>query len=407
MTTCPNQNQAKDALAALLKSDPKNAGVMRDYLNALASHNIMMLGTDQAFALRDEKSGEVRAIKRRLTLSAQNGGLVQPVYNGPFVVSAQGYEMWAEASGTCVMCPEQVLVDGEMRRNPHVVRDPRSKRIIEVWARAVAFRYSSQGLPQVSDWTTIYDVPAYRLIDLVAKAKKKPDVFKLLPEGTEPDEKGTWACFPVDDVLNLWANTQHAEFIEWMGTILNREKKVLDFAQTFAKRNCLKHLSGLQKAPDNTGSWDIPVMCWRPQDGSILQWSLARYDSVKNTMQGLSSGKTQALPESVQGHTIDIRRGVDRVEEEPAAIDAEVEPEDRAVEAEFSGEVERGQPVANDVPLSPEDEKLLNQLVATIDMMPEDYAEACSRLGLHEGAAHSPAEAKDLMREISAIADGR
>ncbi|MFO7596038.1 MAG: hypothetical protein R6W92_06800, partial [Desulfocurvibacter africanus] len=390
-----------------LKSDPKNAGTIRDYLGAVASHNILALGTDQAFALREEKSGEIRAIKRRLTLSTQNGGLVQPVSSGPYVVSAQGYEMWAEASGTCVMCPEQVLVDGEMRRNPHVVRDPRSKRIIEVWARAVAFRYSSQGLPQVSDWTTIYDVPAYRLIDLVAKAKNQPHVFKLLPDGMTPDDKsGTWACFPVDDIMNLWANTQHNEFISWLGTILNREKKVLDFAQTFAKRNCLKHLSGLQKSPGGN-SWDIDVLCWRPQDGSILQWSLARYDSIKTTMQGLSSGKTQALPESVQGHTIDIRRGVDRVEEEPAAIDAEVEPEDRAVEAEFSGDAERVQGPDLGAPLSPEDEKLLKQLVATIEMLPEDYAEACSRLGLHEGAAHSPAEAKDLMREISAIADGR
>ena len=46
------------------------------------------------------------------------GTLVQPVPGGPFAVSAQGYEVWQEAAGACVIFPSEVLVDGKWQAQP-------------------------------------------------------------------------------------------------------------------------------------------------------------------------------------------------------------------------------------------------------------------------------------------------
>jgi hypothetical protein len=51
----------------------------------------------------------------------------------------------------------------------------------------------------VSDWTTIYDTPSYRMIDLLGKAKQFPQAFTLLPSEMVPEkENGTWARYPFD-----------------------------------------------------------------------------------------------------------------------------------------------------------------------------------------------------------------
>jgi len=213
----------------------------------LVNKNVVALGTDEAFALADS-SGVVRAYKQRVTLSERDGTLCN--IQGQRVVSAPGYELLGEAAGAVVIFPGQVLVNGELRANPFVERDPNNKRVLSVYCRAVAFRFSSKGIPQVSDWTTTYDSPNYRLIDLLGKAKDNPGAFRLLPiEAAAPDDKGTWAVYPFDDSTRLWVNTSHDEALSWYASIINREKKAIDFAQTFARRNALKHLTGIYKAP--------------------------------------------------------------------------------------------------------------------------------------------------------------
>lgn len=400
----PTQDEARIALETLMQADPQNTATIRSYLNAIVRKDVAVLGDNQIFTIRDE-NGRIIKTRSELVLSKENGGLIQPVYNGPWVVSAQGYGMWAEATGTCVMCPEQVQAGNEWMRNPYIVRDPETKRITEVWARAVAFKYSPNGLPQASDRTTIYDVQAYRLLDLIAKAKKKPDVFQLLPSNMEPEGKGRWACFNIDEVLNLWGNTSHDDFVDWISTILNREKKVLDYAQTFAKRNCLKHLSGIQKSP--TGDyWSMTVDCWQPENGSMLQWNLSQYEETQKRMSGLSSGKTQALPEADRGHVIDIQSGTDRVEEEPEALNAEVDPEDLATENEIpepAPEPQTRPESGATEPLSDEDKRVLRQLQATIDQMPEEYEDACRRLNIQAQGVHSPDQAREIMDEVNAL----
>ncbi len=419
------QTQARAALDAVVATMPTEGKALNTYLAALHKQHIAALGEDEAFVLAD-KQGNIKAYKQRLTLSLENGGLVQPVFNGPCVVSAQGYEMWAEASGTCVIFPKSVTVDGVEQANPHVIRDPNNRRILNIYARAVAFRFSSKGLPMVADWTTAYDVPSYRLIDLIAKAKKTPQAFKLLPAdmGT-PEEKGTWGRYPFDETMSLWVNSAHDEALKWYGEILNREKKALDFSQTFARRNACKHLSGLQKAPGAV--WDIPVICWRPTGGSLVKWDSTTYANVQRRIESLGEGQNfAALGEGEKPMTIELRKGTERMDDEPDMIGAE--DEERAPEPDaaaldmapgqngtYGHAPDKPSPAASTVPsqeapaaplLSEADEKALANYHTTRENFPDEDAEARRRLGIAPHADVTPAQAQELYRIASAIVDG-
>jgi len=301
-------------------------------VNNIVSKSIVALGTDEAFALRDSE-GEIRAFKQKVRLTATDGTLTQPVPGGPFVVSAQGYEILAEGAGACCIFPMNVLVDGKMQQNPYVLRDDGNRRILAIYCRAIAFRFSSKGIPQVADWTTIFDTPSYRLIDLLGKAKKHPAAFRLLPSEMPPpngDENATWARYPFDESSNLWINTSHEEALQWYAQIINREKKAIDFAQTFARRNAMKHLLGVQKAPGPV--WDIPVLCWRPTTGSIVKWDATQYLQLQQRVEGVIRGSG-----GFENKQIEMRAGVEDVANEPltAAIEHEVDQDETESARDF------------------------------------------------------------------------
>lgn len=316
------------ALDVLKKQDTPEAKAIIDYVKMVKQKNIAVLGIDEAFILQDNE-GQIKAFKKSVYLSIHDGTLVKPGYGNdmPFVVSAQGYEVWAEATGTSVIFPKEVLVGNEWRPNPYAERDETNRRILAVHARAIAFRYSSMGIPQVSDWTTIFDTPSYRMIDLLAKAKKFPQAFKVLPKEMKPtapkDANETWAHYPFDESMNLWINTSHNEVITWLSQILNREKKAMDFAQTFAKRNALKHLSGIQKAPGN--QWRFPVLAWRPTGNNIVKWDAAQYANLQDRVSGMIEGGSDEFKQQIE-----LKQGAERTSEEEGFedLEAETDPED-------------------------------------------------------------------------------
>ena len=61
---------------------------MGKYIGAINNKNVIALDDGEAFILTDAEGRNIRATKRTVRLSAENGGLVQPVYNGPYVISA-------------------------------------------------------------------------------------------------------------------------------------------------------------------------------------------------------------------------------------------------------------------------------------------------------------------------------
>ncbi len=424
------QSQAQAALGAVVASMPQEGKALSAYIGALHKKSIVALGEDEAFALTD-KAGEIKAFKQRLTLSAENGGLVKPGFSDkiPFVVSAQGYEMWAEAAGACVIFPKSVTVDGVEQTNPHVIRDPNNRRILNIYARAVAFRFSSKGLPMVADWTTAYDVPSYRLIDLVAKAKQTPQAFKLLPADMEkPKEEGTWGAYPFDETMVLWVNSKHGEALKWYGEILNREKKAIDFAQTFARRNACKHLSGLQKAPGPR--WDLSIICWRPTGDSIMKWDNTQYANVQRRIEGLGEGQNfAALTDGEKPMAVQYTTGVDRMDEEEGLINAEDEeraPDEAPAEAAAPLDMTPGEDgsyghdhetpapeeepetvKAHFVPTYTEaEQKALANYEATREGFLDEDRTARLRLGIQPDAAVTPNQARQLFKIINELVDG-
>lgn len=368
----------QNALAILEQQDTPEAKAIIDYVTAIRKKDIAVLGADEAFVLQD-KDGQIKAFKKALFLSVQDGTLIKPVANGPLVLSAQGYEVWAEGTGATVVFPKQVIVGNEWKPNPYAERDPINGRILAVHAHATAYKFSSMGIPQVSDWTTIFDTPSYRMIDLLAKAKSYPQAFKALPNGMEPENSGnqTWAPYPFDESIKLWVDTSHAEVIKMLSQILNREKKAMDFAQTFAKRNALKHLSGIQKAPfDN---WSLPVLAWRPTGNNVVKWDATQYatlqDRVVEMVDGGGSNFTQK-PELIQGS--------ERTSEEEGfeALEATIDPED-SPDAEKKPDPQETRQTEKTKDQTPTElSKNVKQAVVLWRTFPDEFGEACKLLNI-------------------------
>jgi len=385
----------QDALKSIETTNPDAAIV----LTAAIKKDIRVLGTDEIFALRDS-SGDIKAFKQSLTLSIDNGGLVQPVYNGPYVVSAQGYTMWAEATGSSVIFPKDVNVNGDPMPNLTPIRDKINGRILYIPARAVAFRYSSKGIPQVVDRVAIYDAPSYRMIDLLGKAKKYPQAFRLLPSKMKgPEEAGTWADYVFDESTTLWINTAHDEALSWFAQIMNREKKSMELAQTFGSRNALKWLSGIQKSPGP--SWTFPVICWRPVGNNIIKWDAAQYYALQDKVGRLNES-CGAEFEPGKALQIECKTGTDLVSDETGfeTIERGDEPEDHVPEVL--------PPEASEAPkaeLSPEDKKILAQLEETKKLFPDEFKIACDELKVDPSKPISASAASGIMGFINGIID--
>ena len=387
---------AEMAIEAIKSQFPKEAEIFA----GIIKKDIIRLATDEVFALRDN-DGEIRAFKQALTLTEKGGTLIQPVPGGAFALSAQGYEVWQEASGACVIFPSEVLVNEKWQQNPAVIRDDKSGRILMIYARAVAFRFSSKGIPMVSDWTTIYDTPSYRMIDLLGKAKQFPQAFRLLPTDMnpadiEPESKGTWAKYPFDEATNLWMNTTHDEALKWLASIINREKKSIDFAQTFAKRNALKHLSGIQKAPGNV--WTIPVVSWRPTNGNVIKWDATQYANLQNRVGKMVSGDRSEFKQ------IEIQSGAERSSDDEAAaiLEAEEAPEDQGID--IPSGPGKDEPAAV-LALSEEDRRILANLAVTKKSFRPEYVAACQSLGIEPDAEHDAQTAGKIMITVNSIVD--
>jgi len=383
------------AIATIEKEFPQEAQAVGEYLLKIKEKDVSILGEGEMFNLTDPK-GEIKAFKRVIILSESDGTLVQPVPGGHFVVSAQGYEKVNTDTGTIVMNADSVLVDGTPQQNPYVLRDPKNGRILSIYSRAIAFRYSPLGIPQVSDRTTVFDVPSYRLIDLLAKAKKFPQAFKLLPEGLEPDCDGTWARYPFDENTRLWVNTSHDEALQFYSQIINREKKAIDFAQTFAQRNASKHLHGIQRAPGNV--WKLTAICWKPSNENPLRWDMARYATTQKALTEIADGKTHG-----EFPPIEMIKGTDFMSDESENLEAELQldeegkgkPEPEKQKEESAATVKREDP----------DNPVWAQLEATKKAVPEIYEKALKKLKLKD-PIETVDDAKEMMKVCNSIADG-
>lgn len=422
----PLADRARDAFSRMAAACPEDGKVLGQYMAALHKKNVIALGEGEAFALTDAEGRAIKATKRMVRLSAENGGLTQPVYNGPYVISAPGYAMLAHAAGAVVMNAPTVTVDGVAQQNPYVRRGPDGS-IIEVHCRAMAFRYNEHGQPMVSDRTTIFDTATYTLADMVGKAKRQKDAFKLLPAGMPaPKPAEEWACYRVDEAVNLWMKITHEEVINFLGQVLNRKKKALEFAQTFAQRNALKHLFGLAVVPGQEKNhsisvWDVPVVCWAPSDGGFIRFDTSRYAASTQIIEALTEGKPVTLPEAQQ--PIVISRGTEEVQ--GSDMDDEADPLENPDRYE-TPQTAAAMPMPDDQPApapetqphsvpavdetSPEpwterELKAWNNLQVAREEFPSEYADALTECGLLDTEVN-PGNAGEVLHTLNRILDG-
>ncbi len=431
----------RKALEKIIQANPEEGRLIVDRIDNLERKNIVALGCDEAFALTTKDGSEIKCFKQRVTLSKEAGTLIQPVYNGPWTYSATGFEQIAMEAGISVVIPSSISVGPDILPNPYI-RENKNGAITAVHCRAVAFGFSSKGLPVVSDWSTVFDVRQYRLMDLLAKAKRYKHVFMVLPTGMRPEVVGTWAMYPYDESVSLWVDTSHEEGIKALTGILNREKKAIDFAQTFAKRNAVKHLLGSNAPPQNMiyqgpmgPTYDMEVKCWRPTNGSPMKWDMSNYKALKD-----ASSSSDGIFGDKQ---IELKKGNEALEQEEVVTEDKLD-EGEIVEVEHT-EVSRTQePVntaSNDVkknipnnssnkqqtdtqsavntgssnvtkqepPMETAEHnaKTLQQLKGFIANYPEEFTMACTHFGYPEDQLFTADQAKAVMASMTEIIEGQ
>ena len=146
----------------------------------------------------------------------------------------------------------------------------------------------------------------------------------------------------------------------------------MDFAQTFAKRNAIKHLSGIQKAPcDN---WKIPVLAWRPTGNNIIKWDATQYANLQDRVAGLIEGGGSDFENRKK---IELQKGSGRTSEDEdyKTIESEIDPEDNPEpKTKTEGvQVQKEQPKVEPVELSKE----VKQAVYLSQTFPSEFKEAC------------------------------
>ena len=237
----------------------------------------------------------------------------------------------------------------------------------------------------------------------------------------KPDGNGTWAKYPFDEATVLYMNTSHDEALKWLSQINNREKKAIDFAQTFARRNAVKHLSALQKAPGP--EWDLNVLCWRRESGDN-SWDYMNYLERLKPVQGREAPQ------------IELKRGIESVSEEEGAdqlleeTDSEdqapiiiSEPEKAPVEivpekvtvTEKPADLPPVQPAPTAEALKAGKARgaggkvkvhpVIANLQVALETFPEEYKTACANLGIGPEADILVPTATKIMAEISRLVD--
>ena len=350
---------------ALIQSNPD----LQAYIGEIKKKNaVVALGEHEVFALSD-KAGDVKAFKRNITLTGEDGTLVRIGKNMPYIISATGYQRINDNTGTTVIFTDTVEVDGQPRDNPAPVYDDHGN-LMYVKCRAVAFRLNAMGIPQVRSHTHVFDLRKMKAVDMLAKAKYNGHVLRVLPDGRQPDEeKGAiWAPVPLIQGFTLWCNTAHKDVIGWLQGIVQRESKAFEYAQTFAARNAAMALHGVSVVPGQLGPdgklvrqipyWQMIVFCWRPVGGGQIRWDERQYKELSYNVKKITTGELPVLEVDGSQRGIEFQETSDVTSaHKDAEYQQEIENIERKIQEEDEEPIEvSGKPV-DENPVSKEPQK--------------------------------------------------
>jgi len=314
------RTQAHDTLALLLadgKAKPAELQALRGYVDSIERCNVIALADDEAFALRTN-SGELRAFRRAVRLSIADGTIVQVPGAVGNIISAQGYSRLSEGAGLFTVNAPTVVVDGVEQPNPHSYRTDRG-HLLAVYCRTLCFGYTMTGVPVISDRTAVLDLVAYKLGDLLSKAKHVKTAFQAMPAGERPkteNDAQRWTEYPYDEATSLWVDLAHAEVLNWLASMNRRAQKASEIAQTFAVRNAIKHHPGLSHIGKPTGpALTVTVNQWRATSGE-MRWDSSRYADITTHLANVAAGRADQGKFAVVEGKDDLATDADVVEAE-------------------------------------------------------------------------------------------
>lgn len=287
------------ALTALSQKNPELATPIINFIEGIARRDIRILGGDNELFVIRSPGGKAVATMRRVTLSVEEGSLTSVPGVG-IIPGAPAYKRLAEAANLLVINAPTVIVDGRVEQNPCVRRDV-DGHPEEVYCRAIALGHTATGIPCVSDRTVVFDLGTYRMVDLLAKAKRYPQAFRVGPRGCPPEEAG-WVEYRIDGVAAVFVDLSNPEAIDWLRSTQNRVKKAVEFAQTFAQRNATKHHPAIPivKIPDGKSSVVVPVVGWLQVEGKF-KWNLEQYAQAMEAAEQCSGNITAAGGATIKG----------------------------------------------------------------------------------------------------------
>jgi len=229
-----------------------------------------------------------------------------------FIVTAAGYVHLNKVPGISILTPQQIVVDGQVRSNPHIERNPRTKAIENVNIRKLGIGYSPAGNVVVVDKTLFYNVYTYFIQSIQAKMKRKkwgkdekafPNAAKYGIEQERPKGEGRWAFFATEPPLGLWVNYDDDAIIDCLEEHTQRQRFGDRIAQKIVERNIFKDhpaigISQVKGIDGGAKGWlaSATVYGWRnemkPKDMT---------DIVKQTEEGAATAEFDIRAETLDG----------------------------------------------------------------------------------------------------------
>ncbi|MBW7995346.1 MAG: hypothetical protein FVQ81_02000 [Candidatus Glassbacteria bacterium] len=227
------------------------------------------LGDGRVFVGRDSQ-GAVQTVRAEMVLKE---GIHYNKISGKAAINSGGYNRLNQVANINLIKPNSTIVDGNLKPNPHVEIDQKTKCISMVWTRTVGIGFSPVGNLVLVDKSVVFNVRTYFLQDLQAKIKRFPtagvmgrldkpptswkgieekwaktDSGKSYKEKKEievkPGADSDLFFVPVDyfgdTALGLWVDLTHPEIQAAYNEHQQRQKFADRIADTICGRNVLK-----------------------------------------------------------------------------------------------------------------------------------------------------------------------
>lgn len=228
----------------------------RDYSDKVRRHNILALGKDEIFAVRDGQQ-KLRCVKVPVHLTLEEGHLY--CVQGKWNITADGYVKLNSVAGLTTVQPETIIVDGRERPNPYLEHHPQKPGVLlRVHCRVMTVGRSVTGQPCAVDYRLKFDPTLYLLQALkklqegkwAPKGKERTPLLDAVEDMTQSewderraagDLKG-WAFIPYqalgdDDFLGVAFNNRHPDVKKLTGDQVN----LMNFAERRAQSICWRN----------------------------------------------------------------------------------------------------------------------------------------------------------------------